>query len=981
MKRKRKFKIGLIIPILLLFMFVFSFQNEEEYLAAPTGYTEQTHFVHSYDRKVDGTKVETCLYNCGYAMDTTYIHYIYACNGKDYRLYQWAYHDCRNPNCGLNGEYVSVYDVDNKWEKIEDYGEMNYAGLMNYILPEMLACPGFDYPNTYYVKYNGNGATSGSMANSTHTYDSAAYLNANAFKKTGYTFQGWSTSSTATTATYKDSASVKNLTATNGATVNLYAIWKANTYTVTFLGNGGSPTSSTKSVTYNGTYGTLPTPTRTGYTFLGWYTAISGGTKVTSSTKVSITSNQSLYAHWQSNAYTVTYDGNGGTSENNTATVSYNTAVNLNVKAEKDGYVFVGWNTNPNATSPLSSYTMPASNVTLYAIYSIPVSDVKDVYLMVWQKGNTDTVRSFALEKTESNFLAYTYSLSNVDVSSITEAGTLAYAIVAWDNAGNYRILEESEAAPIPTRYLQTVKHYKYDIILKDWIWFDTTTAEKLLGETFAPTYLEKLPDGYKADHIDEAYIVSEGSESSAYYTPITYKLTFDANGGTVSPTEKEIIYQDVYGELPTPSRIGHTFQGWYTEREGGVHVVSSTRYEIAGDSTLYAHWKVNTYNVVYDYWTNGGTSVSAPFLDATYGSAIDLSVTAEKEGWEFLGWNTNPDATEGLSEITMSDKDMVLYAIYKKDITASFIDGTNGNIRTNTFTIYNRETSCTMPIPAITEIEGWTSLGWSLNTDADALLDASPNTQYQLSEDACFYGCYVQDITVSYDTNGSAETITSQTKERFYNASGNYKNPMFVLAQAPHLSQHSFVNWEEQNADGNTLNTYSAEMEVAFTKDTMLTARWDKYPEIESYDRYFTLEEALNGEITADRLLEKVAATDKEDGTLENGKDVIVKDYDKEIFTLFNDVSITYEATDRFGNTVEKTITVHVVDTTVRRSNTNQYIRFINMNFFLLPTEQGGLEETSIWKTNPLYTSLLEDTLSLNTPKHTWTFTKEELK
>ncbi len=84
--------------------------------------------------------------------------------------------------------------------------------------------------NTYTVKYNANGGT-GTVSNSSHTYDTAKVLNANNFTRTGYTFLGWNTSSTATTATYTDKQSVKNLTSTNGGTVTLYAVWSKNEHT------------------------------------------------------------------------------------------------------------------------------------------------------------------------------------------------------------------------------------------------------------------------------------------------------------------------------------------------------------------------------------------------------------------------------------------------------------------------------------------------------------------------------------------------------------------------------------------------------------------------------------------------------------------------------------------------------------------------------------------------------------------------------
>ena len=147
--------------------------------------------------------------------------------------------------------------------------------------------------NTYTVAYNGNGNTGGSMTNSTHTYDTAKNLTANAYTKTGYSFSGWSTSANGNVA-YTNGQSVTNL-ATSG-TVTLYAKWTINKYTLTFNANNGtvSPTSITQNY---GTSLTLPTPTRSGYNFLGWYTATSGGTKRTYTTMPAVS--ETLYAQWE----------------------------------------------------------------------------------------------------------------------------------------------------------------------------------------------------------------------------------------------------------------------------------------------------------------------------------------------------------------------------------------------------------------------------------------------------------------------------------------------------------------------------------------------------------------------------------------------------------------------------------------------------------------------------------------------------------
>ena len=88
----------------------------------------------------------------------------------------------------------------------------------------------------------------------------------------------------------------------------IYAHWTPNTYTVTFNANGGTPATTTKTVTYDSAYGTLTSVTRTGYAFTGWYTEKDKGDEVNSSTTVKFIDNQTLYVHWKRNRYNVTLD-------------------------------------------------------------------------------------------------------------------------------------------------------------------------------------------------------------------------------------------------------------------------------------------------------------------------------------------------------------------------------------------------------------------------------------------------------------------------------------------------------------------------------------------------------------------------------------------------------------------------------------------------------------------------------------------------
>ena len=150
-------------------------------------------------------------------------------------------------------------------------------------------------PNkSFTVTLNPNGGTV-SPTTKTVTYGQAYGTMPTPTRK-DYTFAGWWTA--------KDSGG-KKVTASTvcyaSGNYTLYARWTAKTFTVTLNPNGGSVSPTTKTVTYGKAYGTMPTPTRTGYAFDGWYTAKTGGKKVTASTVCYASGNYTLYARWMKN--------------------------------------------------------------------------------------------------------------------------------------------------------------------------------------------------------------------------------------------------------------------------------------------------------------------------------------------------------------------------------------------------------------------------------------------------------------------------------------------------------------------------------------------------------------------------------------------------------------------------------------------------------------------------------------------------------
>ena len=227
---------------------------------------------------------------------------------------------------------------------------------------------------TYTVSYNANGGT-GAPGNQTKTYNVSLTLSSTVPTRTGYTFLGWSTNASATTATYAAGGAY-----TNNAAVTLYAIWKANQYNISYDANGGTGAPSPQTKTH-GTSLTLSStiPERYGYSFLGWSIDQSATTATYSAGgKFDYNGSVTLYAVWSANSYTITYDANGGTGMMESGLFVYDQSAALRTNAfVREGYSFLGWSINPTDEEIMYADNDVVANlsgtkndtVTLYAIW------------------------------------------------------------------------------------------------------------------------------------------------------------------------------------------------------------------------------------------------------------------------------------------------------------------------------------------------------------------------------------------------------------------------------------------------------------------------------------------------------------------------------------------------------------------------------------------------------------------------------------
>ena len=335
-------------------------------------------------------------------------------------------------------------------------------------------------PITYTVKFNGNGSTSGSMSNQSFTYDEAAKaLTTNAFKKTGYTFAGWNTATDGSGTNYADGARVQNLTTTNNATINLYAKWTANTYAVTLNPQSGTGGTTSVTATYGSAMPAITKPTRTGYTFNGYYDATSGGTQYykadgSSARTWNKTAATTLYAQWTANQYTITYkdqnnaDFSGSHASGYPTKHTYGTATTLK-DATKTGYTFGGWHTDQACTNKVTSLgaTTYTDNITLYAKwtinqYTLDFGASEGGSVVATVKGEAITSPA-TLEHGTSVTLTATPTTGNVFVQWVNENGTT----VSTDNPYTFNLTAnktvKAEFAPPTTVYLKPLDFWPSD--------------------------------------------------------------------------------------------------------------------------------------------------------------------------------------------------------------------------------------------------------------------------------------------------------------------------------------------------------------------------------------------------------------------------------------------------------------------------------------------------------------------------------------
>lgn len=330
--------------------------------------------------------------------------------------------------------------------------------------------------------------------------------------------------------------------------------------TVTFNANGGSP-NTTRTVSSGQRLGNLPAnPTRAGHTFAGWFTtsAATGGSQVNANTIINV--NTTFWARWNAQNITVSFNAQGGSVSPTSRQIRAGSQIGALPNPTRAGHTFTGWFSAATGGAQIFATTTTVLSVTLFARWNAQNFTVT----FNANGGSPNTTRS---------------------VQGGRNVGTLPAN---------------------PTR----------------------------AGHTFAGWFNTSAATG--GAQVTANTIINGNTTVWARWTAQNITITFNANGGSVSPTTRQIRAGAQIGTLPNPTRAGHTSVGWFSAATGGAQIFATTTTVLS--VTLFARWNVANFTVTFN--ANGGSPNTTRSVQG--GRAVGaLPANPTRMGHTFAGWFT----------------------------------------------------------------------------------------------------------------------------------------------------------------------------------------------------------------------------------------------------------------------------------------------------------------------------------------------------
>ena len=734
-------------------------------------------------------------------------------------------------------------------------------------------------PKEYSIIFDANGGY-GKMKSIICKIDDVCSLMENKFTKEGYTFVGWSQTDEGT-ADYKDKDEIQNLSSKSGEIITLYAVWKVNSYQITFLDYDESIIQESKlnygdkfimpedpvrkgynfigwdkelktvkeelvinalydiniyDINYNLNGGTLndappnynvesediiiPSPTKEGYTFIGWTTPDNPEPIIDYKISTGSVGNKELTANYKPISYYISYNSSEGQGEMKKQEFIYNQSSKLNKNQFiKEGYTFEGWSTTINGDVVYKDeddiYNLSSEDnkiITLYANWKIIKLNVKYYDLFgALLKSETVDYGNKSIAPADPAIDGYTFIGWNPSVDVIKE-DTIYKA--------QYSTNEYTIKYNLNTGSSNDAKEIKYNVE-SDTITLPTPsrTGYTFLGWTGSNGLKPQLE-----------VVVRKGSTGNKTYkanwVSNTYKVSLNANGGTVEEDYIMISYNSLYGTIPSPTRVGYTFEGWYYNDN---LITEDSLQNKEFDHELVAKWKVINYDISYEL--NGGTASSLVNIYNIETETFTLPIPT-RTGYTFIGWTgsngTTPSTNVSIAKGSIGDKS---YTANWEIITYNISYDLGGGSVSSLTKTYNVESdTITLPTPSRT---GYTFIGWTGSNGT------TPSTNVSIAKGSIGDKSYIANWKViQYDITYNLAGGSASTLQTSYNV----ESDSFTLP-TPSRTGYTFTGWS-----GTGLSSLSMNVTVnkGSTGNRSYTANWTV--------NYYTVNYYVQGSLWATR-------------------------------------------------------------------------------------------------------------------------------
>ncbi len=813
--------------------------------------------------------------------------------------------------------------------------------------------------NTYTIKYNKNKSdASGTITDSTYTYDVKGALRTNVFTATGYKQTGWNTKADGSGAHYDAGKAIDviNWTDLDGKVINLYAEWEKQSYAVTYIDvvnnkNGKELGRTTKQISYGSKVSgsDIGTDKTLGTYYDGYvYESCTSATVETSGTVV--------YRIFKVHNYNISYNLNGGSlpdGKSNPDTYNVESSdITLN-NPVKSGYVFTGWS-GTDITGVSTKVTI-AKGSTGDRTY---VANWKAAeYTIRYTRGNTDVVKEYIDQKV-------TYDSDVITKPGNTFTGR-TYSITYDQGYTNNREWEKTSLPSDITNAHLTFKSWsisgrEYNAGIKltkpnfvtngtviataDW----NTADIKLTGVTRAGYTFT----GWKCSEDGNIYAAGTTYRINPGTTAlnITFTAQWTANKDTkyVVRHWKQKLYLDGIKKYADGSR--HDTVNYFLADTDNLTGITDTLVKPSLKS-----YEGFTSPSVQTVTVKGDGSLIVDYYYTRNKYKID---DGDKKGGSDDGSDTDSDKGNGIEDITGGGE-----YYYEEEVTmeAAVKKGYHWHIDDDCHTDRSKYPT------------GWkvTKAGCGIDKFIDNTSYATQKIKFIMpSHDVCVKADATNNsYTIKFDNNGG----TGNMQE----VAATYKVPVTLpvntFTRATNFGESRFLYWEDRKNDVTYLNNATVtSLTDEFNGIVTLYASWDDCPEITAQERWFTVDDSQNGKITLEELLSTAKVTDDRDSDIE--EKLTVKYYQPNLFTQFKTdgyVMITYTATDSSNNTTEVTVKVNIVDTVAVEQEKDTYARFIAPQYYKESYENGGLEDDSIWKKNPDYAAVLESAMNNRESMH----------